>query len=115
MHRMMSTTTTCLFFASTDADVLIVQGHLGAGLPWNQDCEQLNGYLFARYTKPESIISEAHKLKRSFLFSVWDMESSRQEFSIQANQDTVWCCQFIDQNTIATGGSDIKVSSWSLA
>jgi WD40 repeat protein len=43
---------------------------------------------------------------------VWDMESSRQEFSIQANQDTVWCCQFIDQNTIATGGSDIKI--WDL-
>jgi len=43
---------------------------------------------------------------------LWDMESGECTRRIAANQDTIWCCQFLDQNTIISGGSDMRV--WDL-
>lgn len=40
------------------------------------------------------------------------METAQCERRLAGGQDTVWCSQFLDQNTIITGGSDIKV--WDL-
>jgi hypothetical protein len=37
------------------------------------------------------------------------METGECERRIAANQDTIWCSQFLDQNTVITGGADIRV------
>lgn len=42
---------------------------------------------------------------------VWDMETGECERRVAANQDTIWCSQFLDQNTVITGGADIRVLS----
>lgn len=43
---------------------------------------------------------------------LWDMETGECERRIAACQDTIWCSQFLDQNTVITGGADIRV--WDL-
>ncbi|ELR12256.1 Fbox domain containing protein [Acanthamoeba castellanii str. Neff] len=43
---------------------------------------------------------------------LWDMETGECERRVAANQDTIWCSQFLDQNTVITGGADIRI--WDL-
>jgi len=40
---------------------------------------------------------------------VWDLETGACIRRIAAKQDTIWCCSFIDDNTIASGGTDVRL------
>jgi WD40 repeat protein len=43
---------------------------------------------------------------------LWDMETGECTRRIAAGQDTIWCSQFLDQNTVISGGADIRI--WDL-
>jgi hypothetical protein len=55
------------------------------------------------------------QLTQSPCTAVWDMETGECTRRIAAGQDTIWCSQFLDQNTVISGGADIRVlaCTWS--
>jgi F-box/WD-40 domain protein 7 len=43
---------------------------------------------------------------------IWDIEVGETTSTIEAMQDTVWCCQFTDPNTLVSGGTNVRI--WDL-
>jgi len=43
---------------------------------------------------------------------VWDLETGQCTHKILGKQDTIWCCQFVSEDVVVSGGSDVRV--WDL-